>query len=61
MLAAGVQMAVVSKRLGHSSVKITSDTYSTCWRAWARCGRRRSRSSSAREPHCPHNVLTYGP
>jgi integrase len=28
MLAAGVQMAVVSKRLGHSSVSITSDTYS---------------------------------
>ncbi|MGB4779795.1 MAG: tyrosine-type recombinase/integrase [Microbacterium sp.] len=28
MLAAGVPMAVVSKRLGHSSVAITSDTYS---------------------------------
>jgi integrase len=28
MLAAGVPMAVVSKRLGHSSVVITSDTYS---------------------------------
>ena len=28
MLAAGVPLAVVSKRLGHSSVTITSDTYS---------------------------------
>jgi hypothetical protein len=28
MLAAGVPLAVVSKRLGHSSVAITSDTYS---------------------------------
>ncbi len=28
MLAAGVPMAVVSKRLGHSSLAITSDTYS---------------------------------
>lgn len=28
MLAAGVPLAVVSKRLGHSSVQITSDTYS---------------------------------
>jgi integrase len=28
MLAAGVSMAVVSKRLGHSSIAITSDTYS---------------------------------
>ena len=28
MLAAGVDLAVVSKRLGHSSIAITSDTYS---------------------------------
>ncbi len=28
MLAAGVPMAVVSKRLGHSTISITSDTYS---------------------------------
>ena len=28
MLAAGVPMAVVSKRLGHSTVAVTSDTYS---------------------------------
>jgi integrase len=28
MLAAGMPLAVVSKRLGHSSVSITSDTYS---------------------------------
>ena len=28
MLAAGVPMAIVSKRLGHSSISITSDTYS---------------------------------
>lgn len=28
MLAAGVPLAVVSKRLGHSSITITSDTYS---------------------------------
>ena len=28
MLAAGVPLAVVSKRLGHSSIGITSDTYS---------------------------------
>ena len=28
MLAAGVPIAVVSKRLGHSSIAITSDTYS---------------------------------
>jgi hypothetical protein len=28
MLAAGVPLAVMSKRLGHSSVSITSDTYS---------------------------------
>ncbi len=28
MLAAGVDMAVVSKRLGHSSITLTSDTYS---------------------------------
>jgi len=28
MLAAGVSMAVVSKRLGHSTITITSDTYS---------------------------------
>jgi integrase len=28
MLAAGVDLAVVSNRLGHSSISITSDTYS---------------------------------
>ncbi|MGW0626070.1 tyrosine-type recombinase/integrase [Streptomyces sp. NPDC002758] len=28
MLAAGVELAIVSKRLGHSSISITSDTYS---------------------------------
>lgn len=28
LLAAGVNIAVVSKRLGHSSISITSDTYS---------------------------------
>ncbi|GAB6939049.1 hypothetical protein JCM11754A_25760 [Isoptericola variabilis] len=28
MLAAGVPMAVVSKRLGHSNTAVTSDTYS---------------------------------
>ncbi|WP_413252957.1 tyrosine-type recombinase/integrase [Streptomyces brevispora] len=28
MLAAGVDMAIVSKRLGHSTITITSDTYS---------------------------------
>jgi integrase len=28
MLAAGVDVSVVSKRLGHSSIAITSDTYS---------------------------------
>ncbi|HEU4568072.1 MAG TPA: tyrosine-type recombinase/integrase, partial [Marmoricola sp.] len=28
MLAAGVPIAVVSKRLGHSSIALTSDTYS---------------------------------
>ncbi|WP_218184173.1 tyrosine-type recombinase/integrase [Streptomyces sp. PKU-EA00015] len=28
MLAAGVAMAIVSKRLGHSEIAITSDTYS---------------------------------
>ena len=28
MLAAGVPMAVVSKRLGHSTIALTSDTYS---------------------------------
>ncbi|MCU1690869.1 MAG: integrase family protein [Jatrophihabitantaceae bacterium] len=28
MLAAGVSMAIVSKRLGHSTITITSDTYS---------------------------------
>ncbi|WP_175541574.1 site-specific integrase [Streptomyces aidingensis] len=28
MLAAGVELAIVSKRLGHSSIAITSDTYS---------------------------------
>ncbi|MDT4934056.1 MAG: hypothetical protein QOK11_1948 [Pseudonocardiales bacterium] len=28
MLAAGVPMAVVSKRLGHSTITLTSDTYS---------------------------------
>ena len=28
MLAAGVPMAIVSKRLGHSTLSLTSDTYS---------------------------------
>jgi len=28
MLTAGVEMAVVSKRLGHSGIRVTSDTYS---------------------------------
>src|SRR6185312_7638558 len=28
LLAAGVPLAIVSKRLGHSSVQVTSDTYS---------------------------------
>ncbi len=32
MLAAGVDMAVVSKRLGHSSITLTSDLFRTCWR-----------------------------
>ena len=27
MLTAGVEMAVVSKRLGHSGIRVTSDTY----------------------------------
>ncbi len=32
MLAAGVEMVVISKRLGHSSMTITSDTYAHLWK-----------------------------
>ena len=35
MLAAGVDIVVVSKRLGHSSVAITSDTAPICCPVWA--------------------------
>ncbi|MFW6691593.1 tyrosine-type recombinase/integrase [Streptomyces sp. MAR4 CNX-425] len=56
MLAAGVDMATVSKRLGHSSISITSDTYShllggvgrdAADRASALVPRRRRAASSA--------------
>lgn len=51
-LAAGVALAVVSKRLGHSSISITADTYSHRWRGWA--GRPpRQPPRWCRVPRCP--------
>ncbi|WNB84520.1 site-specific integrase [Cellulomonas sp. ATA003] len=35
MLAAGVDIAIVSKRLGHSNISITADTYSHLLEGWA--------------------------
>jgi integrase len=58
MLAAGVDIVVVSKRLGHSSVAITSDTYThllpgvgseAAARAWSLVPRSRGASQDVRE------------
>ena len=58
MLAAGVDIVVVSKRLGHSSVAITSDTYThllpgagsaAAARAWALVPRDSGASQAIRE------------
>ncbi|GAA2407321.1 tyrosine-type recombinase/integrase [Streptomyces glaucosporus] len=68
MLAAGVDLAIVSKRLGHSSISITSDTYShllagvgrdAAERASALVPRSRKTAPAApAEDVCDHSVTT---
>jgi len=55
MLAAGVPMAVVSKRLGHSSLSITSDTYSHLLEG---VGRDAAERASALVPRAPKSSQT---
>jgi integrase len=57
MLAAGVPMAVVSKRLGHSTISLTSDTYSHLLEG---IGRDAAERASALVPRAPrdHSVTT---
>jgi integrase len=50
MLAAGVPLAVVSKRLGHSSITITSDTYSHLLEG---VGRQAAEAASGLVPRAP--------
>jgi Phage integrase family len=58
MLAAGVSMAVVSKRLGHSSIAITSDTYSHLLEG---VGRDAAERASALVPRGLHASRTHLP
>jgi integrase len=53
MLAAGVDVAVVSKRLGHSSIAITSDTYS---HLLAGVGRQAAEAAAALVPRAGSDV-----
>ena len=52
MLAADVPLAVVSKRLGHSSVAITSDTYSHLLEGVGREAAERAAALVPRVPVC---------
>ncbi len=54
MLAAGVDIAVVSKRLGHSQISLTSDTYGHL------IGRAGSRAPDLAEALVPRRVITSG-
>ena len=57
MLAAGVDMAVVSKRLGHSTITITSDTYAHLLEGVGRDAAERARALVPRQPR-DHPVTT---
>jgi integrase len=57
MLAAGVDMAVVSKRLGHSTITITSDTYAHLLEGVGRDAAERARALIPRQPR-DHPVTT---
>lgn len=60
MLAAGVPIAVVSKRLGHSTISLTSDTYSHLLEG---VGRDAAERAAALVPRAPrdHSVTTSAP
>lgn len=67
MLAAGVPLAVVSKRLGHSSIAITSDTYSHLLKGVGRAAADaaaalvpRTTNSGPAADLCDHSVTTPG-
>ncbi len=57
MLAAGVPLAVVSKRLGHSSLALTSDTYS---HLLGGVGRSAAEAAAARVPRVPSKSIASG-
>ncbi len=67
MLAAGVPMAVVSKRLGHSTITLTSDTYSHLLEGVGRDAAERAAaliprtSRAGAEDRCDHSVTTEDP
>ena len=58
MLAAGIDMAIVSKRLGHSTITITSDTYS---HLLGGVGRDAADRASALIPRAPKTVQDAPP
>jgi hypothetical protein len=57
MLAAGVDMAVVSKRLGHSTITITTDTYAHLLEGVGRDAAERAQALVPRQPR-DHHVTT---
>jgi len=59
LLAAGVPLAVVSKRLGHSSISLTSDTYSHLLEGVGREAAERSRNLVPRASR-DHSVTSRG-
>jgi hypothetical protein len=54
MLAAGIDMAVVSKRLGYSTITITSDTYAHMLEGVGRDAAERTRALVPRQPGDHH-------
>jgi Phage integrase family len=59
-LAAGTPLAVVSKRLGHSSVAVTADIYSHLLRSTERRRCERRRCLSAHAQGSAHTLHTQG-
>ncbi|MFI9629196.1 tyrosine-type recombinase/integrase [Streptomyces sp. NPDC052042] len=56
MMAAGVELSVVSKRLGHSSISITNDTYSHLLGGVGRDAAERASSLVPRRRRAPEHL-----
>jgi hypothetical protein len=46
MIEVGAHIEVIKQRLGHSSIRVTSDVYGWCYRMWTPPSRQFSRTSS---------------